>query len=402
MKLWKKILLGLVLGLLFGTMAPQDWVAWVTPIGELFIRAVKMLIAPLILATLISGVTSMKDSTQMGRVGLKTLGIYIFTTTVAVSIGLLLASHINLAGDLKLSLPDIASSKTLQTDLSIVGIIPENPFQSLVEGNVLQIITFAILLGISMNLIGKKAAPVVSFFESFAEVMFKLTMLIMETAPFGVFALMAGVASEYGLDVLLPLSKVILTVYVGCVLHALVTFGGGLFFVKLNPKRFFKDITDAQVVAFTTASSAATLPITIGCARKNLGVSDRISSFVLSLGSTINMDGTALYQGIVTVFIAQAYGVTLSPEDYGIIVITSTLASIGAASVPSAGLFMLTLVLGSVGLPLEAIAMIAGIDRILDMARTTVNVTGDCFVSTLIAKSEGELNEKSYNAEPVI
>ena len=221
-------------------------------------------------------------------------------------------------------------------------------------------------------------------------------------APFGVFALMAWVAGEYGLSVLLPLLRVVVAVYVACILHAVLVYGGIIFFIaRLSPVQFFKDIFEAQMVAFTTTSSSGTLPVTMTCTQENMGVSRNISSFVLPLGATINMDGTALYQGVCALFVAQAYGVDLSTGQYITIILTSTLASIGTAGVPGAGLIMLSLVLTSVGLPLEGVAIIAGIDRILDMARTTVNVTGDAAVSVLIAKTEGELDETVYRKEPV-
>ena len=227
--------------------------------------------------------------------------------------------------------------------------------------------------------------------------MYKLTAIVMELAPYGVFALMAFIAQKYGLTVLVPLLKVLFGVYVGCLLHAFITISGALSFIgRLNPFRFFKGIIDALAIAYSTASSSGTLPVTIRCARKNLGVSDSISSFVLPLGATINMDGTAMYQGVAALFIAQAYGIDLTVGNYITIILTSTLASIGSAGVPGAGLIMLTLVLNSVGLPVEGIALIAGIDRVLDMARTTINVAGDCMVTVLIAKSEGELDESVF------
>jgi Na+/H+-dicarboxylate symporter len=225
----------------------------------------------------------------------------------------------------------------------------------------------------------------------------------MEMAPYGVFALMAWVAGEYGLSVLLPLLRVILGVYLGCLIHSLLTYGGAIAFLgRLNPIQFFKGMLDAQAVAFTTTSSSGTLPATLRCVQKNLGVSRSVSSFVLPLGATINMDGTALYQGISALFVAQAYGVDLTFANYMTIVLTSTLASIGTAGVPGAGLIMLSLVLSSVGLPLEGVAIVAGIDRILDMARTTLNVTGDAMVSLLVAKSENEFDVNVYQASPEV
>jgi Na+/H+-dicarboxylate symporter len=271
---------------------------------------------------------------------------------------------------------------------------------SLASGNILQIIVFALSLGIALNLIGEKGEPASKMFESLADAMYKLTELVMKLAPYGVFALMAWVSGKYGLDVLLPLIKVIGLVYLGCIIHVLVLGGGFVGLLgKLNPQRFYKGIIEAQIIAFTTTSSSGTLPASIKCATQNLGVSRTVSSFVLPVGATINMDGTALYQGVLALFIAQAFGIDLTTTDYLTIIATATLASVGTAGVPGAGLIMLSLVLTTVGLPLEGIAIVAGIDKILDMARTTINVTGDLMVTLLIGKSEGELDETLYNQD---
>ena len=267
----------------------------------------------------------------------------------------------------------------------------------------LQIIVFAIFVGLAITLAGDAAKPVRAFFDSAAEVMYKLTSIIISFAPYGVFALMVWVAGAYGMDVLAPLAKVIALVYVGCVVHAALVYAGLIKFVaRLNPVRYFQGSIEPVMVAFTSTSSSGTLPVTMMSAERNLGVSRSVSSFVLPLGATINMDGTALYQGVCAVFIAQAYGVDLTTGQYLTIVLTATLASIGTAGVPGAGLIMLSLVLASVGLPLEGVAIIAGIDRILDMARTALNVAGDCAVSCVIARSEGELDEKTYDTAHVL
>jgi Na+/H+-dicarboxylate symporter len=336
----------------------------------------------------------------MGRVGLKTFCIYLATTAISITIGLTIGTLLEPGKGVSLN----ASSSISQTKETpsfvetLLNTVPENPVSALSEGNVLQIIVFAIILGISLVLSGKPGEPVIKVVNGIAEAMYKMTAMVMELAPYGVFALMATVAAEYGLEIILPLVKVLFGVYLGCIIHALITLGGSVTLIaRLNPVSFFKGIVDALAVAYTTASSSGTLPITIRCARQNLGVSNSISSFVLPLGATINMDGTAMYQGVAALFIAQAYGIDLTFGHYVTIILTSTLASIGSAGVPGAGLIMLTLVLNSVGLPIEGIAIIAGIDRILDMARTTVNVVGDCAVTLLVAKSEGELDEKIYN-----
>ena len=285
---------------------------------------------------------------------------------------------------------------------TLIDIVPTNPIAALANGQILQVIVFAVALGIALVLIGDHGKPAIKVFESLAEAMYKLTDMVMKLAPYGVFGLMAWVAGAYGIEMLLPLLKVIVAVYVGCIIHVLGFYSIVLsMFSKLNPLHFFKGISNAMAVAFTTSSSAGTLPASMKCASEYLGVNKKISSFVLPLGTTINMDGTALYQGVTALFVAQAFGIDLTWVDYLTIILTATLASIGTAGVPGAGLVMLTLVLSTVGLPLEGVALIAGIDRILDMARTVVNVSGDLVATTVIAKSEDELDMAHYNADMV-
>jgi Na+/H+-dicarboxylate symporter len=393
MKLWTKILIGLFAGALFGLWLPS-LAPYTKPIGDGFIQLINMLIVPLIFSSLLVGVTSIDDTKKMGRIGLKTLLLYLGSTAFAITIGLLVSASLQpgVGVDLGTASTGLNSPAQSWAD-TLVSLIPRNPVAAMANGHILQIIIFAILLGIALNLTGSKAKPVIAFFDGLAEGMYKLTGMVMALAPYGVFCLIGYVASQYGLAVLLPLGKVVLGVYLGCVIHAVVILGGALFvFGRFNPIRFFKGIVDAIAVAYSTASSSGTLPVSIRCVRKNLGVSDSISSFVLPMGATINMDGTAIYQGVCAIFIAQAYGIELTLGHYATLVLTSTFASIGSAGVPGAGLIMLTLVLNSVGLPLEGIAIIAGIDRILDMARTTVNVVGDCAVTVLVAQGENELN----------
>ncbi|MEL0631633.1 dicarboxylate/amino acid:cation symporter [Pseudoalteromonas carrageenovora] len=400
MSLWLKILIGMIAGIFAGMLLGSN-AEYIKPIGQLFISAIKMLIVPLIFCSLIVGVTSMKDTTKMGRIGIKSIVFYLATTAVAISIGLGLGIFFEPGAGLNMVATTVTDTKpTTSLMNTIVGLVPKNPVGSLASGNILQIIVFALSLGIALNLIGEKGQPAAKVFESLADAMYKLTELVMRLAPYGVFALMAWVSGKYGLDVLLPLIKVIGLVYLGCIIHILVLGGGFVGLLgKLNPQRFYKGIIEAQVIAFTTTSSSGTLPASIKCATQNLGVSRTVSSFVLPVGATINMDGTALYQGVLALFIAQAFGVDLSTTDYLTIIATATLASVGTAGVPGAGLIMLSLVLTTVGLPLEGIAIVAGIDRILDMARTTINVTGDLMVTLLIGKSEGELDITVYNKE---
>nr|WP_300312943.1 dicarboxylate/amino acid:cation symporter [Halomonas sp.] len=398
--LWQKILAGLILGTLVGSLMGEQASVF-KPLGDIFISAIKMLIVPLVFSTLVVGIGAMRDPQKMGRIGARTIALYLITTAFAIAIGLFASWLFQPGVGLELSF-DKASADAQEAPSLIeilVGLVPQNPVDALATGNILQIIVFAIGLGISLTLIGEKGEPVLKVFESFADAMVKLTSLVMAIAPFGVFGLIANVAGSYGAEVLLPLVKVIGVVYLACVVHVLVVYSGLLALLgRLNPMRYLKGILDALVVAYSSASSSGTLPVSLRCATKNLGISEGVAGFVLPVGATINMDGTAIYQGVVAVFIAQLIGVDLSLADYGMIIVTGTLASIGTAGVPGAGLIMLSIVMAQIGLPLEALAVVAGIDRILDMARTSVNVAGDLMVTTLVGKSEGELDEDVYNA----
>ncbi len=398
--LWKRIIgaliLGLIVGVVFGDIAEM-----LKPIGVLFINLIKMLIVPLVFVTLVSGVTSMKDLRKMGRIGGKTFVFYLITTAIAITIGLVVGTVLQPGIGVTMDASQTMTVKEVPKIMdTILNVVTKNPFASFTSGNILQIIFFAILLGISINLAKEKAEPAKKFFDAMSETMYKMTEIIMEFAPFGVFGLMAWVAAHYGYDVLVGLGKVIIGVYVASLIHLLFTIGGAIFvFAKQNPKNFFKGILSAQALAFSSTSSSGTLPVTTDNCVKNLGVPKPIASFVLPLGATINMDGTALYQGVCALFVAQVFGIDLSINSYLIIILTATLASIGTAGVPGAGLIMLTLVLTSVGLPIEGVAIIAGIDRILDMARTMVNVTGDAMVSVLVAKSEKELDTEIFSGK---
>lgn len=400
--LWKKIFIGLCLGLVVGLLF-KDVALMLKPVGTLFINMIKMLIVPLVFVTLVTGITSMEDLSKMRRIGIKTFSIYLVTTAIAVAIGLAFGIIFEPGAGVALSnTAAVAAKKAPPLVDTLLALIPTNPMDSLVKGDILQIIVFAIFLGIAISMAGEKGKPVAAFFESFSEVMFKLTEIVISFAPIGVFGLMAWVSASYGVDVLISLAKVIGCVYIACLFHMALTMGGGIaIFARLNPIKFFKGMASAQTVAFTTTSSSGTLPVTTSNTIHNLGVSKPIASFVLPLGATINMDGTAIYQGICAVFVAQAFGVDLTFANYMTIILTATLASIGTAGVPGAGLIMLSLVLTSVNLPLEGIAIIAGIDRILDMARTTVNITGDAMTAVIVAKGEGELDEKIYNQDNV-
>src|SRR5699024_2729197 len=301
-------------------------------------------------------------------------------TFVAVSIGLIAAALFTPGKgvDISTSRDVPEATETVGVISVLLNIIPTNPIESLSSGNILQIIFFSIFVGIGITMVGKKAEPVQRFFDGFAEIMYKITWVIMKLIPIGIFGLLAPIIGEYGLSVLMPLIKLISVVALACIVHALLTYSFAVkTFATINPLKFFKGIAPASLVAFSTQSSSGTLPVTIKSSEDNLGVSKKISSFILPLGATINMDGTSLYLSVAALFTAQAYGVELSFAQILMIVLIGTLGSIGAAGVPGAGLVMLTLVLTTLNLPLEAIALIAGVDRFMDMFRTAVNITGD-------------------------
>lgn len=398
MKLTTRIFIGLILGIFAGFLlqsAPEIASTYIKPFGTLFINMIKMIIVPLVFSSLIVGAASIGDVKSLGRIGGKTVLYYLLTTAFAVSIGLILGKFMNPGAGLIIPVDaEMAGKEAPSIITTLLNIIPKNPLAGLVDGNILQVITFALFLGVGCAVLPEeKGKPFLDFFDSLAEIMYKITAFIMELAPFGIFALIAPVFATYGMDVLLPLAKVIVAVYIGCILHSVFVYSTATKIIgKISPIAFFKGVLPATMTAFSTTSSSGTLPVTIRSVRDNLGVSEKISSFVLPLGATINMDGTALYQGVCALFIAQVYGIDLTMGQMATIILTATLGSIGTAGVPGGGFIMLTLVLQSVGLPLEGLVLIAGIDRLLDMARTAVNVTGDASAAVIVAATEGELN----------
>lgn len=385
-------ILAVIVGAIFGEKAE-----YVKPIGDLFLRLIMFIIIPLILSTIIVGVTSTGDIKKLGRLGGKTIVYFLFTSFIAISLGLL-GGYIFSPGEgldvtIESSSDEGAESEgVIQT---LLNIIPTNPIESLSTGSMLQIIFFAVFLGLGITMVGKKAEPVQLFFDGLAEVMYKLTSIIMRLVPFGVFGLLAPVVGSYGLSILLPLINIILVMALLSVLQVIIVYSTAVRTVgKMSPITFLKGIFPAATVAFTTASSAGTLPITLKNTQENLNVSKETSSFILPLGATINMDGTAIYQGLAVMFIAQYFGQSLTVTQLLMVALVGTLASIGAAGVPGAGLVMLTMVLTAVNLPLEGIALVAGIDRILDMFRTSVNIIGDSSACVIVEQSERKRKNK--------
>lgn len=370
-------------------------------VGDLFIAALKLLVVPLVFVSLIVGVTSLSDTATLGRMSVKAIGLYLFTTALAITIALSLALVVGPGnGFTQEGSEPITFEGREAPPISevITNIVPSNPVAAMAEGQMLQIIVFALLFGVAIALSGERGRHVFNFFNDLDAVIMKMVELVMEIAPYGVFALIARTFASQGFDLILPLASYFLTLTSALAIHALVVYPALLkLFTGLNPVRFLVNMRDPATFAFSTASSGATIPITLRTLEQRLGIDNRVASFTVPLGATINMDGTAMMQGVATIFIANVYGVDLGIGDYLAVVATATLASIGTAAVPGVGLVMLTLVLNQVGLPVEGIALIIGIDRLLDMMRTAVNVTGDGAVSSIIAKGEGALDQAVFD-----
>ncbi|EAS65120.1 Putative proton/glutamate symporter [Photobacterium angustum S14] len=367
--------------------------------GKIFIASLKMLVVPLVFVSLVCGTSSLKDIATLGRLGGKTVLFYLATTAIAITLALFLANVFQPGAGADLSAATTFAAKEAPTLGSvIVGMFPTNPISSMANGNTLQIIVFAVLFGIAISAAGKPGERIAEVFKDLNEVIMKLVALLMNIAPFGVFFLMAKLFTGLGLDAIFNLINYFLVLVAALLIHGLVTYSAMLkIFTGLSPITFLKKMEDAVMFAFSTASSNATIPVTMETATKRLGVNNKIASFTVPLGATINMDGTAIMQGVATVFIAQAFNIDLSMGDYIAVIVTATLASIGTAGVPGVGLIMLAMVLNQVGLPVEGIAIIMGVDRLLDMIRTAVNITGDSVVTCIVAKSENELDIERFN-----
>lgn len=373
-------------------------------VGQGFIRLMQMLVVPLVFCSLICGSMAIGDTKTLGKVGIKTVLFYLFTTAVAVVIALATAYVINPGIGLDMDAVQTSEVTATATDTSLVdtllNIIPKNPVSSMASGDMLPIIVFALFVGIMLAKLGSKASTVANFFSEFNDVMMEMTMAVMKIAPIGVFCLIARTFANLGFSAFKPMIKYMGSVTIALFIQCFVIYQVLLFvFTRLNPMKFIKKFAPVMGFAFSTATSNATIPMSIDTLHKKMGVSKQISSFTIPLGATVNMDGTSIMQGVAVVFIAQAYGIDLTPANLATVVVTATLASIGTAGVPSVGLVTLSMVLASVGLPVEGIALIMGIDRILDMMRTAVNITGDAVCTTIIAEQEKALNREVFNEE---
>ncbi|CAK2485672.1 dicarboxylate/amino acid:cation symporter [Vibrio crassostreae] len=367
--------------------------------GQIFVASLKMLVVPLVFVSLVCGTSSLKDLSTLGRMGGKTLALYIGTTAVAITLALTIGNLFQPGAGADLTAASsFKSADAPSLGQVIIDMFPTNPIQAMAEGKTLQVIVFAVLFGIAISAAGKPGERIAAVFADLNEVIMKLVALLMNLAPYGVFFLMAKLFSGLGLGAIWNLAEYFLVLAGTLLLHGLVTYSAMLKgFTGLSPITFLRKMEDAIMFAFSTASSNATIPVTMETAKNRMGVDNKVASFTVPLGATVNMDGTAIMQGVATAFIAQAYNIDLSMGDYLMVILTATLASVGTAGVPGVGLVMLAMVLNQVGLPLEGIALIMGVDRLLDMIRTAVNITGDSAVTIIVAKSEGALDESRFN-----
>jgi len=413
-KLTRYILIGMIAGIvvglvLYGSGLSENGVVdrfflggILKFLGDVFVRSLKLLVVPLVFVSLVCGTAAMDDVRKLGGIGLKTLGLYLATTCVAISLGLTIASIVGPGQGMNIDAPVSYEAKEAPPFIEVlINIFPTNPVQSMAQGNMLQLIVFAILFGIALVLAGERGQRVLNLFNDLNEVIMKLVVILMLFAPVGVFAKITVVFADLGLEAIQKLGLYFLLVVVVLLIHGLVVYPMFLtLFAKLNPIQFLKKLRNVQLFAFSTASSNATIPVTMRAVEERLGVDNKVASFTVPLGATINMDGTAIMQGVATIFIANIAGVDLSMTQLLLVIVSATLASIGTAGVPGVGLITLAMVLEQAGLPIEYIGLIVGIDRLLDMVRTAVNVTGDAVVTCIVAKGEDQLDEGLFNRPP--
>lgn len=390
------LILGLILGFVLNIYAPEVFKDYIDPyilypLGTIFLNLIKMLVVPLVFISITLGVAGLGDPKKLGRIGAKTIGYFLVTTTVAIilAMGTAFLMKPGVGGNFDTSGSEFEAQEAPSFVDTLLAIIPTNPVEAMTSGDMLQIITFAVFVGLALAVLGEKTKGVLNLFEQGNDIMMYLVHVVMKTAPAGAFALIASAIGKQGWEAFKVMGMYFIAVLLTLILHTLLVYGSTVSVLgKMNPWKFFKGFAPAMSVAFSTSSSNATLPVSMEAAQKNLGVPKSISSFVQPLGATVNMDGTAIMQGVATVFIAQVYGVDLTISQLLMVVLTAVLASIGTAGVPGVGLIMLAMVLKSVNLPVEGIALIIGIDRLLDMTRTAVNITGDAACAVIVAKTE--------------
>jgi Na+/H+-dicarboxylate symporter len=417
MSLTQRIVIAMLLGLLSGALLNVIFSLEVLPealaasldsllvnglfdtLGQIFVRSLKLLVVPLVFVSLICGVSSLGNNSRMGAVATKTTVLYMFTTAIAIGLAIVTAVVVQPGVGIDLAMAtEFVAKEAPPLKQTIINIFPSNPIQSMANGSILQVIVFALLVGFAISKAGDQGKRINNFFNDLNTVIMKMVMILMKLAPYGIFCLLAKLFADVGIAMIMNLAKYFFTVLFVLLLHSLGVYSALLkFFTGLNIKTFLGKLRPALALAFSTASSGATMPVTMRTVEQRMGVSKSVSSFTIPLGATINMDGTAIMQGVATVFIAQAYNIGLGIEGYLTVVLTATLASIGTAAVPGVGLVMLVMVLNQVGLPVEGIGLIIGVDRLLDMTRTATNITGDAMVTTIVAKSEGLLDTEIFN-----
>ena len=412
-KLTKQILVAMVLGFTIGALIHGfDWsenafvgeflVGGIFSLGgQIFIKTLKLLVVPLVFVSLVCGASSLAGGNNMGRIGLKTVALYLMRTAIAISLALTVANIINPGLGINMAEGMTFQAKEAPPFTQVVlDIFPSNPVAAMAEGNMLQIIVFALLLGVALTRAGDAGLALKASFDRWNEVIMQLVMMLMLAAPVGVFCLMVTLGAQLGFGAIVDLLAYFLCVLLVLALHFLITYPTLIkLLVRVSPVLFYQHMAPVMAFAFSTASSGATLPVTLETVKKRIGVRNEIASFVVPVGATINMDGTAIMQGVATVFIAQAFNVDIGLTGYLMVILTATMASIGTAAVPGVGLITLALVLTQVGLPVEGIALIIGVDRLLDMTRTVVNVVGDATVSSVVARSEGQFEDEIFAAE---
>ena len=412
-KLTKQILVAMVLGFTIGALIHGfDWsenafvgeflVGGIFSLGgQIFIKTLKLLVVPLVFVSLVCGASSLAGGNNMGRIGLKTVALYLMTTAIAITLALTVANIINPGLGINMAEGMTFQAKEAPPFTQVVlDIFPSNPVAAMAEGNMLQIIVFALLLGVALTRAGDAGLALKASFDRWNEVIMQLVMMLMLAAPVGVFCLMVTLGAQLGFGAIVDLLAYFLCVLLVLALHFLITYPTLIkLMVRVSPVLFYQHMAPVMAFAFSTASSGATLPVTLETVKKRIGVRNEIASFVVPVGATINMDGTAIMQGVATVFIAQAFNVDIGLTGYLMVILTATMASIGTAAVPGVGLITLALVLTQVGLPVEGIALIIGVDRLLDMTRTVVNVVGDATVSSVVARSEGQFEDEIFVAE---
>lgn len=400
-----RVLIAMLMGIVVGAIFKESASA-IQPVGKIFVSLIKMIVIPLVVSALISSITSLENTKQLRGIGFKTIGLLLGTTAVATLIGIVVGNVMNIGVGVEFAKDAAFKAREIPTFSKVlIDMFPTNPIASMAEGKIIPVIVFTLFVSVAVVIEGSRkpetVKPFKDFINSFAQIMFRVTKMVIKLTPYGVFGLMTSIAAQYGIATLLPLAKVILAVYIGCAIHIALTYTGLLTFVaRVNPIKFYKKIFPAQVVAFTTQSSYGTLPVTMKSLTNRVRISDKIASFAAPMGATVGLNACGgLYPALVAIFVARVFNIELSVGNYIMLIVTTTLASIGIAGVPGTASIAATVVLSSLGLPIEGLAMLLGIDVVIDMARTATNVTGAAVTALIVADSEGEFDRDGFNKD---